>query len=225
MCRSRLGAIPPSLGIIRLGTAGSKNDPASNRTSAGPPIVRSSRVASAIRSSLGTIFLGIATPHDGVASNGMSPGHSVVEPARVLFPGATNAKGHPREGAAGMCRSRLGTAGSKNDPASNRTFTGCPIVEPAGRFARHAPPIKKGTLAVPFLIGGGGGNRTRVRKPSTVRTTCLAWSFGSRLAPAGRQAGAQPVASTDPHGQATRPCREADVNDAAPVSRPSPSAS
>src|SRR5438094_10175219 len=24
-------------------------------------------------------------------------------------------------------------------------------------------------------IGGGGGNRTRVRKPYTVRTTCLAW--------------------------------------------------
>ena len=65
--------------------------------------------------------------------------------------------------------------------------------------------------------GGGGENRTRVRKPSTVRTTCLAWLFESRLAPANRQAGAQPVASTDPQGQATRPCREADENDAAPV--------
>src|SRR5437867_4519515 len=63
--------------------------------------------------------------------------------------------------------------------------------------------------------GGGGGNRTRVRKSSAVRPTYLAWSFGSRLAPAGRQAGAQPVASTDARGQATRPRTGADVNDAA----------
>jgi len=28
-------------------------------------------------------------------------------------------------------------------------------------------------------IGGGGGNRTRVRRPSTVRTTCLAWFFNA----------------------------------------------
>ena len=67
------------------------------------------------------------------------------------------------------------------------------------------------------LIGGGGGNRTRVRKSSTVRTTCLAWLFGSRLAPANRQAGAQPAASTDPRGKAAIPRREADVNDTAPV--------
>ena len=60
-------------------------------------------------------------------------------------------------------------------------------------------------------------DRTRVRKPSTVRTTCLAWLFGIRSAPANRQADASLAASTDPHGQAARPCREADVNDAAPV--------
>src|SRR6266481_3486014 len=73
--------------------------------------------------------------------------------------------------------------------------------------------------------GGGGGNRTRVRKSSAVRPTYLAWSFGSRLAPAGRQAGAQPVASTDARGQATRPRTGADENDAAPSHRgPSPSA-
>src|SRR5258707_2120149 len=63
--------------------------------------------------------------------------------------------------------------------------------------------------------GGGGGNRTRVRKSSAVRPTYLAWSFGSRLAPAGRQADAQPVASTDARGQATKPRTGADVNDAA----------
>jgi hypothetical protein len=63
---------------------------------------------------------------------------------------------------------------------------------------------------------------------------CLARSFGSRLAPANRQADARPVASTDPHGQATRLRGEADVNGAAPVVesslrrspfRPGPSAS
>ena len=64
-------------------------------------------------------------------------------------------------------------------------------------------------------IGGGGGNRTRVRKSSAVRPTYLAWSFGSRLAPAARQADAQPVASTDARGQATKPRTGADVNDAA----------
>src|SRR5690348_16281615 len=64
--------------------------------------------------------------------------------------------------------------------------------------------------------GGGGGNRTRVRKPYTVRTTCLAWLFELRLAPANRQADARLAASTDPAGQAARPAGEADVNDAAP---------
>src|SRR5258705_11498401 len=63
--------------------------------------------------------------------------------------------------------------------------------------------------------GGGGGNRTRVRKSSAVRPTYLAWSFGSRLAPAGPQAGAQPVASTDARGPATKPRTGAAVNDAA----------
>ena len=67
------------------------------------------------------------------------------------------------------------------------------------------------------VSGGGGGNRTRVRKPYTVRTTCLAWLFEFRLAPANRQADARPAASTDP--RAKRPGRggEADVNDAAPL--------
>src|SRR5882672_2637671 len=69
--------------------------------------------------------------------------------------------------------------------------------------------------ALDWCSGGGGGNRTRVRKSSAVRPTYLAWSFGSRLAPAGRQADAQPVASTDARGQATKPRTGADVNDAA----------
>ena len=39
-------------------------------------------------------------------------------------------------------------------------------------------PIKKATLWVTFCIGGGGGgNRTRVRKPSTDSSTYLVLSF------------------------------------------------
>jgi len=70
---------------------------------------------------------------------------------------------------------------------------------------RYPKNVGQVFIYLAHLTGGGGGNRTRVRKPYTARTTCLARSFGSRLAPAGRQADAQPVASTDPHGQATRP--------------------
>src|SRR5262245_24965248 len=55
-------------------------------------------------------------------------------------------------------------------------------------------------------------DRTRVRKSYTARTTCLARLFGSRLAPANRQADARPVTSTDPRGQVTKPRRGADVN-------------
>src|SRR5258706_3012794 len=64
--------------------------------------------------------------------------------------------------------------------------------------------------------GGGGGNRTRVRKSSTVRTTCLAWLFELRLGPANRQADLRLAASTDPRGQAAKSRGEADENGAAP---------
>ena len=39
-----------------------------------------------------------------------------------------------------------------------------------------------------FVIGGGGGNRTRVRKPYTDSSTYLAWSFGLTRHPPTRQA-------------------------------------
>src|SRR5664279_610022 len=47
--------------------------------------------------------------------------------------------------------------------------------------------------AVVLADGGGGENRTRVRKHSTVRTTCLVASFGSRPIDAGGQAATGPV--------------------------------
>src|SRR6185295_19026797 len=76
--------------------------------------------------------------------------------------------------------------------------------------------IRKDRLAAALENGGGGRNRTAVRKPYTARTTCLARSFGSRLAPAGRQADAQPVASTGSARPSDQTVGEADVNDAAP---------
>ena len=51
-----------------------------------------------------------------------------------------------------------------------------------GRFARGASTGERpsrGVRGCIVEIGGGGGNRTRVRRPSTVRTTCLAWFFNA----------------------------------------------
>ncbi len=39
-----------------------------------------------------------------------------------------------------------------------------------------------------FVIGGGGGNRTRVRKPSTDSSTYLAWPIEFNPVSAGRRA-------------------------------------
>ena len=54
---------------------------------------------------------------------------------------------------------------------------------PAARMAgtpRHAgiSGKKKGPETIRALqFGGGGGNRTRVRQSSTLRSTCLVWSI------------------------------------------------
>ena len=85
------------------------------------------------------------------------------------------------------------------------------VLPTAAGFADVSPVV-----TLPSRAEATSTDRTRVRKPSAVRTTCLAWRFGSRLAPAHRQADARPAASTDPPGQAARPGGEADVNDAAP---------
>ena len=54
-----------------------------------------------------------------------------------------------------------------------------------------------------FVIGGGGGNRTRVRKPSTGSTTCLAWLFDlARHPPTGRLMQGDPLDFRDrPRGE------------------------
>src|SRR4029079_4923251 len=61
--------------------------------------------------------------------------------------------------------------------------------------SERAVPNGKRPLAAAVMVrdGGGGENRTRVRKPSTVGTTCLVSSFGSRLPVAHGQAAGKPV--------------------------------
>jgi len=46
------------------------------------------------------------------------------------------------------------------------------FVEPMVRL-RTISPIKKASLGPAFVIGGDGGNRTRVRKSSAFGSTCL----------------------------------------------------
>src|SRR4051812_41744959 len=112
-----------------------------------------------------------------------------------------------------------------------RNETASAVDQDVGEDRQCVPPFDASSRAggVPRTlldggIGGGGGNRTRVRKPYAVRTTCLAWLFELRLASANRQALARLAASTDPPGEAATPGGEADVNDAAPLAGPRPSA-
>ena len=64
---------------------------------------------------------------------------------------------------------------------------------------KHAGTVAIGREKAPtenswgFNSGGGGENRTRVRKHSAVRTTCLVASFVSRPDTADGQAAAGPV--------------------------------
>jgi len=56
--------------------------------------------------------------------------------------------------------------------------SGAPVPDESGpRLPLHAvlsEPNEKATARVAFsFIGGGGGNRTRVRKPSAVGSTCV----------------------------------------------------
>jgi len=59
-----------------------------------------------------------------------------------------------------------------------------PIRRNGSTWKRRARTMKAGPDGARFrevagVFGGGGGNRTRVRRPSTVRTTCLAWFFNA----------------------------------------------
>lgn len=50
------------------------------------------------------------------------------------------------------------------------------VIEPEQGFSSFPPQNKKGPVLVtgPFLFGGGGGNRTPVRRHSALGSTCLA---------------------------------------------------
>ena len=77
---------------------------------------------------------------------------------------------------------------------------GCGIAEPGLRcqdfisnYYYEGEEKRRREGAVRLGDGGGGENRTRVRKHSTVGTTCLVASFGSRPPVAGGQATVGPV--------------------------------
>ena len=73
-----------------------------------------------------------------------------------------------REGGTGARTPSLGWSRSRG----NDTFQG-------GTGKKNPNRIRVGILS----IGGGGGNRTPVRKFSAVGTTCVAWLFGLTLCP------------------------------------------
>ncbi len=64
------------------------------------------------------------------------------------------------------------------------------------------PPAENGWG---FIIGGAGGNRTRVRKSSTVRSTYLVWPIEFDPASADRQAEDERVTLDLMPNQVTRP--------------------
>src|SRR3954468_17162758 len=78
-------------------------------------------------------------------------------------------------------------------PIGSRCEGGCrpPPAPTSGRHFSQTAVSDAGFNDAPedcaAMIGGGGGNRTRVRKPYTVRTTCLARLFELHLARANRQ--------------------------------------
>ena len=70
----------------------------------------------------------------------------------------------------GGCRGRLGPG----------------IVHPSHAPHERGPEFKPLFYLIEFRMigaGGGGGNRTRVRKYYTVGTTCLAWPFDLTVQP------------------------------------------
>ncbi len=80
------------------------------------------------------------------------------------------------------------------DRASRVQPSSARLVEPSGFSSAPSRPNKNGTTWVPFVFGGGGGNRTPVRKPSTVSSTYLAVSFDlTRNPPTGRLVASDPL--------------------------------
>ena len=106
--------------------------------------------------------------------------------------------------AAGMCLSRLRAihpslrfASGPHSPNSGSRVqaSSARLVEPDGGFSSQPLQIKKATRWGGFLIGGGGGNRTRVRKYSTVSSTYLAMLFSLTWRPStgGLTTGESPI--------------------------------
>ena len=58
--------------------------------------------------------------------------------------------------------------------ALERCETGANPLETRGKRKPVTPENDPGETGLSFVIGGGGGNRTRVRKHSTQASTCVA---------------------------------------------------
>ena len=80
-------------------------------------------------------------------------------------------------------------------PRCARPSEQCSLSRTRGASHPRRPyQIKTAPHGVPFLFGGGGGNRTPVRKPSTVSSTYLAVSFDlTRNTPTGRLVASDPL--------------------------------
>ena len=78
--------------------------------------------------------------------------------------------------------------------ALERCETGATPLETRGKRKPVTPENDPRETGLSFLNGGGGGNRTRVRKPSAAVSTCVALDLNSRrFAPSGRIAPRYPV--------------------------------
>ena len=88
--------------------------------------------------------------------------------------------------------------------ALERCETGANPLETRGKRKPVTPENDPRETGLSFLNGGVGGNRTRVRKSSTMSSTYLVWPFGFNLRDADRQASLWRVTLDLTPGQVTR---------------------
>ncbi len=149
-------------------------------------LVCPARVASAIRPSFAACGSGPPVRLTRMASNRMFTGHPVVEPNAGYHPHHFQTKNR-REGDCMRCGGIVSGSRCFREPAISHFVRDrpagvlrerCSLVEPERRLS-SAPPTstKNATARVAFCVGGGGGNRTRVRKYSAIGSTCLARSL------------------------------------------------
>ena len=108
-----------------------------------------------------------------------------------LGPEKTENQGPNRERKAGRWGESMVRRG-----ALERCETGANPLETRGKRKPVTPENDPRETGLSFLNGGGGGNRTRVRKRSTQSVYRFRLSFKSRLADGPQPGGAKPVRSS-----------------------------